>query len=112
VALAGNSLSMKSLEPRMRNAAPLLLKVAPFLGARSVTVTSAKRSRAQQTSLYKNYLAGNSRFPAAPPGTSKHEKGLAVDLRVEPESVLPALGAWWNSVGGRWFASDPIHFEI
>lgn len=112
MALAGNSLSLKSLDPRLRAAAPLLLKAAPLLGARSVKITSAKRSRAQQEVLYRNYLAGKSRFPAAKPGTSKHELGLAVDIVTSPESVLPLLGAWWNAIGGRWFSSDPIHFEI
>ncbi len=112
MALAGNSLSMKSLAPRMAQVAPLLLKVAPSLGATSVRVTSARRSRAQQTALYNAYLAGKSQYPALPPGRSKHELGLAVDLVTTPMSVLPALGAWWKSVGGHWDLSDPIHFEL
>jgi len=114
MALAGNGTSLKSLQPRMARAAAFLLQVAPALGATTVKVTSARRSRAQQKVLYANYLAGKSRYPAAPPGTSKHEQGLAVDIKVEPESAQLALGRWWQAVGGVWGGQfqDPIHFEL
>lgn len=114
MALAGNSTSLQSLKPRMRDAAKLLLQVAPSLGATSVTVTSAKRSAAQQTALYKAYRAGRSAYPAAPPGQSKHQAGLAVDIVVKPPAAQVALGKWWESVGGTWGQrfNDPIHFEL
>ena len=114
MALAGNSLSTKTLSPQMRRGAELLLKVAPALGATSARITSAKRSRAQQAVLYKNFLAGKAKFPAAPPGTSKHEKGMAVDIVVEPPEAQIALGRWWQEVGGTWGGQfqDPIHFEL
>jgi LAS superfamily LD-carboxypeptidase LdcB len=98
----------------MQTAAKLLLQIAPALGATSVRVTSAKRSRAQQTALYKTFLAGKAAYPVAPPGHSKHELGLAVDIVVTPPSVQAALGHWWEAVGGTWGGEfkDPIHFEI
>jgi len=114
MSLAGNSTAINSLSPRMQGAARFLLQVAPLLGATSVRVTSTKRSRAQQTALYKNYLAGKATFPVAPPGTSKHESGDALDIVVTPESAQTALGKWWQSVGGTWGGAykDPIHFEL
>jgi len=41
-----------------------------------------------------------------------HEYGLAWDMVTEPFSVLPLLGAYWNRAGGRWHASDQIHFSL
>lgn len=74
-------------------------------------ITSAYRSRAEQERLYRRWLAGLSRFPAAPPGRSKHEKGRAIDLVAEP-AVLRRLGAIWEAAGGTWGKEqDPIHFE-
>lgn len=106
------STSLRSLQPWLQPAAEWLLSVAPYAGARRTRVTSVKRSRALQASLYKRYLAGRSSFPAAPPGRSKHEYGLAWDMVTEPFSALYTLGAWWNQLGGRWSSSDPIHFEV
>lgn len=76
-------------------------------------VTSAYRSYAQQAVLHRRYLAGQSLLPAAPPGRSKHNYGLAVDVDLpQNRSSLRALGAAWESVGGRWGGeSDPVHFE-
>lgn len=112
--LSGNSTSIASLAPAMRRAARLLLAVAPHLGATTTRVTSTRRSRAQQTQLYKNFVAGKAAFPAAPPGTSKHELGLAIDIVVTPAAAQTALGQWWRAVGGTWGGqfNDPIHFEI
>jgi len=91
--------------------------IALFNAARrldpSARVTSTRRSTAEQTRLYRRWLAGQSRFPVARPGTSKHEKGLAVDLVARPE-VLRRLGEAWERVGGRWGGrfNDEIHFEV
>lgn len=82
---------------------------------RAARVTSTVRSRSEQRRLYNRYLAGQSRFPAAPPGRSKHEQGRAIDI-VASDRVLRALGAAWERLGpsfkwgGRF--DDPIHFEL
>lgn len=103
--------SLASLHSSLQPYARWLLSAAPYAGARSVRVTSVKRSRAQQAWLYTRYLAGLSSFPAAPPGSSRHEYGLAFDMVTEPFSALTTLGSWWKQLGGTWSPSDPIHFE-
>lgn len=77
-------------------------------------ITSARRSRREQARLYRLFLAGKTRFPAAPPGKSLHETGTAFDMVVSPASALAELGAIWESWGGRWGGrfKDPIHFDL
>lgn len=55
-------------------------------------------------------------LPALPPGQSSHVLGMAWDMArigVKPyeDDLLPVLGDIWNRIGGRWSASDPVHFE-
>jgi hypothetical protein len=107
-----NGTSLQSLQPWLKPYAEYLVSLAPYAGARTVRVTSARRSRAQQVALYKRFLAGQSSFPAAPPGLSKHEYGLAWDMVTEPLSALHTLGRWWKQLGGTWSATDVIHFEV
>ena len=97
-----------ALDPTFRPWAQWLLDVARYNGL-TVEVTSTRRTRAEQEGLYQAALAGRSRYPVARPGTSQHERGLALDLRAS-SGVLEALGGVWRSVGGTWGPSDPIHF--
>lgn len=109
----GSSTTLRSLQSWLRPYAAWLLSLAPYAGARTVRVTSVKRSRALQRSLYASYRAGRSSYPAAPPGTSQHEYGLAWDMVTEPYSALYTLGAWWTQAGGQWGGEkDPIHFGV
>lgn len=100
------------LDARYRPHFEALVRIAQALdpGAR---VTSARRSSSEQKRLYRRYLAGLSRYPVAPPGRSKHERGLAIDL-VASERVLNQLGELWEQAGGRWGGrfNDNIHFEV
>ena len=104
--------TLRGLHPTLRAGIARLQRVARANGIR-VRLTSGRRSRRVQWRLYRHYLMGLSAYPAAVPGTSKHERGLAVDLTASPES-LEALGALWESWGGTWGGrfDDPIHFEI
>lgn len=106
------SRSLGTLEPWLEPWARWLVSLAPYAGATSARVTSARRSRASQRELYENYLRGKSAFPAAPPGRSLHEFGRAWDMVTAPYSALWQLGSWWREVGGTWGGDrDPIHFE-
>lgn len=62
-----------------------------------------------QARLYAN--RARNPYPVAPPGRSKHNYGLAWDMTGDRE-LLRQAGQLWVSWGGRWFESDPIHFEV
>ena len=73
-------------------------------------VTSGYRSRAAQTKLYKRFLAGLQSYPVAPPGTSDHEKGLALDVVSTNTQKLVEL---LSQVGLNWAGpDDPVHFSL
>ena len=82
-----------------------------------LVVTSARRSYAKQASLYEKWLRGESEIPAAPPGRSLHQHGLAFDMaRIGKDPIgdplLNWLGRVWESWGGQHGgARDPVHFQ-
>jgi len=78
--------------------------------AQGVRVISTFRSGTLQRKLYRRYQAGLTRYRVLPPGLSKHEVGLAMDL-VGDEEELQRLGAIWRKVGGIWGLEDAPHFE-
>jgi len=105
-----------TLDPRLVPWAKYLYSLGKQYDGRLV-VTSARRSMAKQQRLYNDYLRGISKIPAAPPGRSLHQLGLAFDLaRIgkDPltDPLLNWLGAVWTSWGGRWGGErDPVHFQ-
>lgn len=76
-------------------------------------VTSASRTRAQQEALYKAYKAGDGPL-ASKPGTSQHEKGLALDLSNDKDDG-GAARAWMQKNGEAfgWVRTndEAWHFE-
>ena len=78
------------------------------LSPQQIRVTSTYRSYTDQLSLWNNRATNP--YPVAPPGSSYHQYGRAFDLN-GPLEILTQLGAIWNSVGGTWHPSDPIHFQ-
>ena len=104
-----SSRSLYSLDPRVRYAFQWLLDVANHLGLQP-RVTSTLRSREDQARLYRAYLAGTSRFPAAPPGSSLHEHGLAMDLVSTDNALLGAI--WKQYAGGFWSPKDSVHYDV
>ena len=102
--------SMHGLAPWLQPAAEYLVYYAGAQGW-NPRVTSIYRSPALQARLWRAYLSGQSRFPAAPPGQSWHQYHRAFDLVTTPMSKLTELGALWHRMGGSWWPSDPIHFQ-
>lgn len=100
------------LEPEIQEGAYDLFRAASEAGL-FPRLTSGRRTAGQQLKLWKNYLKGQSRFPALPPGLSPHEYGIAFDMVVSPFESLEDVGYTWESWGGEWGgADDPIHFQI
>ena len=97
--------SLRGLQPWLRPYAHYVSDAFPRL-----FITSVRRSRTEQLRLW--YNRGNNPYPVAPPGTSKHEYGLAWDM-VGPQEDLEQAGQIWEAMGGRWGGrfGDPIHFE-
>ena len=80
------------------------------------TITSTRRSRADQKRLYRRFLRGESAFPALPPGQSRHEHGNALDIVFHPEPdgalTLEQIGALAARFGIHWAgAGDSVHFD-
>jgi hypothetical protein len=108
--------NLRRLHPRFRPWAEKFFAWARSEAGAGLVVTSARRTRREQERLWRLSQSGqNNGLPAAPPGQSDHEVGLAWDmarLNVDPlnDPVLAELGAAWQRQGGRWWARDPVHF--
>lgn len=101
--------SYARLHPRLRFIAKNLPRAARASGF-NARVTSAYRDPRKQAALYSAYLRGETPYPVAPPGTSMHEKGLALDAVSDNQEKLVGL---LTSAGLSWFGpSDPVHFEL
>ena len=104
--------SLRTLDPRVRTIAQQFVRWLQSNGV-NVTVTSARRSPAEQAKLYAAYKAGRSKFPAAPPGQSTHGIGYAFDLHLDPPLYAQA-GAAWERAGFTWGGrfNDRVHFDV
>jgi D-alanyl-D-alanine carboxypeptidase-like protein/putative Flp pilus-assembly TadE/G-like protein len=93
------------LAPAMRAA---LARAEQLLGE-PVPITSGYRSPEKQRALWLN--RGANPYPVAAPGTSMHERGLAVDV---PASFVPRLASVAARAGlcHPYPKADPIHFEV
>jgi len=88
---SGSLESFQRLNPALQDK---LISAAKELqgSGKKIKLNSAVRSTEKQKSLYDDYMSGKSKIPAAPPGTSLHEKGLAVDIQnYNDDKVLEVL---------------------
>lgn len=80
------------------------------MSAGQIGITSGLRSRAQQETLYAQYLARGKAPPiVARPGTSKHERGLAADLH-GPYGLMHRLGKQLGLIFP--VPGEPWHVEL
>lgn len=107
---------IKRLRPLMQQKMELMFKYAKNKGWK-ITFNSMFRSYAEQEHLYNEYLAGRGNL-AAKPGTSRHEFGCAVDLKVNGSSKnwqTAELGRYAQTIGMRWGGNtinEPWHFDL
>lgn len=103
------AVNLSKLHPRLRHIAKNIPRAAAYIGVRA-RVTSGYRNPKLQAKLYADYQAGLSHYPVAPPGSSLHEKGLAIDVVSDNESdmvrLLTSVGLIWAGEG------DPVHFAL
>jgi D-alanyl-D-alanine carboxypeptidase len=102
---AGAAAGAGGLAPAMQAA---LARAQALLG-QPVPITSGYRSPAEQAALWAR--RGSNPYPVAPPGTSMHERGLAVDV---PAGFVPRLLSVAAAAGlcQPYPRTDPIHFEV
>ena len=83
-------------------------RAAQLLG-KPVPVTSGFRGSSEQRRLWLGRATNP--YPVAPPGTSMHERGLAVDV---PAGVADELASVGPRVGlcRPYPRTDPVHFEL
>jgi LAS superfamily LD-carboxypeptidase LdcB len=76
---------------------------------KKLQINSSFRSMEEQQRLYDDYVSGRSTIPAAPPGSSKHQMGQAVDVQNYMDPM--AIKALNNAGLFQKIANDPVHFE-
>jgi len=108
---------LRTLTPALVPWATYLYDIGKYYDGKLV-VTSAFRSPSKQYELWRKWKMGESPIPAAYPGRSQHNYGLAFDmarLGEDPmqDPFLRQLGALWQSWGGTYGGErDPVHFSV
>lgn len=97
--------STPGLTPGMQAA---IARAEALLGE-PIPIVSGWRSRADQQRLWDNRASNP--YPVARPGTSNHERGIAIDV---PRWFVPRLRGVATAAGLCFPlpVSDPIHFEL
>ena len=112
--LSGGKL-LKELVPELQPFAFWLVNLALAQGW-SVRITSVYRSEREQRMLWDEWVRGNRRLPAAKPGCSQHQYGLAWDMVINEDPFGPfqrAIGGAWKEIGGSWGGiGDPVHYGV
>lgn len=105
---------LHDLEPITRYVAGEFLAYLDVNGV-SGTITSGRRTWWEQARLYYDWATGRSRIPAARPGTSLHELGLAFDFvpaNYTPRDIQPITPYFWLRAGIDFRTADPVHYEL
>jgi len=103
-------MSLSGMYPAVQDAMDDLRRLAQAYGVQ-YRVTSTYRSTVEQRRLYAAWIGrGRTGLPAAAPGTSTHEYGVAFDA-VSPD--LEDLVYLAEQVGFVWAGPrDPVHFDV
>jgi hypothetical protein len=108
---SGSAQSFAGLNDKLGDAVTRAAEEYKATTGNKIQLNSAKRDPEKQKELYDDWVAkGKKGMPVAPPGTSLHEKGLAVDIQNYND---PAAVAAMNRQGlQQKVAGDPVHFSF
>lgn len=98
-----------SIQPDLQNSINGLSAEYKQLTGKDLNITSGARSPQQQAQLFAN--RGTNPYPVAPPGTSMHEKGGAIDVDPATADYLDKSGLLKKYGLHRPYANDPVHIE-
>lgn len=100
------------LNPEVARRMNLIVAEARRHGIR-MSITSTWRSSAAQERLYREWVArGRTGLPAARPGLSTHEYGVAFDASF-PRAAEATVAAIAARYGLKWFGPrDRVHFDV
>lgn len=113
---SGSKTNFEKLDPNFKDRVIAAAEEFNQMTGKKLEINSAKRDSADQERIYQESVKagrpgiGPSGMPIAKPGTSKHEKGIAVDIQnyKDPDAV-----AALNKQGlFQTVPKDPVHFEI
>jgi len=113
---SGSASSFEALDDRLEKAVMLAASEYNSLTGNKLQINSAKRDPEDQVRLYQETVdagrpgIGPTGMPVGRPGTSSHEKGVAVDIQnYNDPAALKAL----NNQGLRQVVpKDPVHFQL
>lgn len=108
-----NSGHVHSLDPNVFKLLAGMAKEYKDLTGKDIQINDAYRSRAEQEYLYKTKPKGE----AARPGTSLHEKGLAIDIASVDTAVLEKMGllrkyGFTRPIGGETWHVEPAGVSL
>lgn len=103
------STTVPSIQPDLQKSLDGLSAEFKSLTGRDLPITSGARSAADQSRLFAN--RGTNPYPVAPPGTSTHEKGGAIDVDPATADFLDKSGLLKKYGLHRPYPNDPVHIE-
>ena len=95
---------------RLAPALVAALRRAEQLVGHPIRVVSGYRSSTAQLTLWRGRAFNP--FPVAPPGTSMHERGLAVDVGAADADAVARFGPEETGLCRPYPRTDPVHFEL
>jgi hypothetical protein len=113
---SGSASNFEALDDRLEKAVMLAASEYNSLTGNKLQINSAKRDPDDQVRLYQETIdagrpgIGPTGMPVGRPGTSSHEKGLAVDIQNYSDPA--AIKALNNQGLGQVVPKDPVHFQL
>jgi hypothetical protein len=115
-ARSGSKDNFEALDPSIKNRTIAAAQEYNASTGKTLIINSGKRDPADQLRLYNETVAagrpgkGPNGMAVAPPGKSRHEKGLAVDIQNYADAM--ARSAMNRQGLTQGVPGDPVHFQL